>query len=87
MNFIESQPELMYLSTFIFGSGLSSWEVADPFGLATSPLTPLAHKRLARSGHLQAFVQRLGETEMSDSDPRTDPVERGPLGPCSSDVA
>ena len=80
VNFIESQPELMYLSTFIFGSGLSSWEVADPFGLATSPLTPLAHKRLAKSGRLQAFVQRLDETATSDSDPRTDPVEEALSG-------
>lgn len=75
VNFIERQPELMYLSTFIFGSGLSGWEVADPFGLPTSPLTGLAHKRLAKSSHLRSFVQRLAEDSSEETETRRDPVE------------
>lgn len=74
VNFIERNPEVMYLSTFIFGHGLSGWEVADPFGLPTSPLTALAHKRLPRSKHLRAVVQRLSEDHREDQ-PERDPVE------------
>ncbi|MGM9319285.1 hypothetical protein [Deinococcus aquaticus] len=74
VNFIEREPEVMYLSTFIFGHGLSGWEVADPFGLPTSPLTALAHKRLTTSRSLRAFVQRLSE-ESAEADPQRDPVE------------
>ncbi|GAA5504050.1 hypothetical protein Dxin01_03818 [Deinococcus xinjiangensis] len=75
VTFIERQPELMYLSTFIFGHGLSSWEVADPFGLPTSPLSSLAHKRLTQSAPLRAFVQRLAEEEVSTGAPPFDPME------------
>jgi len=77
VTFIEQQPELMYLSTFIFGHGLSGWEVADPFGLPTSPLTALAHKRLTKSTLLRNFVQRLTEEGSEDEEtaPQHDPVE------------
>lgn len=60
VNFIEEQPELMFLSTFVFGDGPAAWEVADPFGLPTSPLTALAHQRLRRSKGLAQLVERLG---------------------------
>lgn len=75
VNFIEEKPELMYLSTFIFGSGLSGWEVADPFGLPTSPLTNLAHKRLAKSSLLRSFVQRLAEDGSEATQAGHDPVK------------
>lgn len=75
VNFIEREPEVMYLSTFIFGHGLSGWEVADPFGLPTSPLTALAHKRLTGSKHLRTYVQRLAEEGSEDVDASHDPVE------------
>jgi hypothetical protein len=75
VNFIEQQPELMYLSTFIFGHGLSGWEVADPFGLPTSPLTSLAHKRLTQSSHLRGFVQRLAEESGAETPTTADPLE------------
>lgn len=77
VNFIEQRPEVMYLSTFLFGQGLSGWEVADPFGLPTSPLTSLAHKRLAGSPLLRGAVQRLAEDD-GDRDRAAstrDPVE------------
>ncbi|PTA66920.1 hypothetical protein [Deinococcus arcticus] len=74
VNFIEREPEVMYLSTFIFGHGLSGWEVADPFGLPTSPLTALAHRRLTTSKHLRTFVQHLSE-ERGAADTQHDPFE------------
>lgn len=75
VNFIEQEPEVMYLSTFIFGQGLSGWEVADPFGLPTSPLTALAHKRLAKSKGLRSRVQRLAEEGTEEREASRDPVE------------
>ncbi|GGS05715.1 hypothetical protein [Deinococcus sedimenti] len=75
VNFIEREPEVMYLSTFIFGHGLSGWEVADPFGLPTSPLTALAHRRLAASKHLRAAVQRLSAESPEADRAQHDPVE------------
>ena len=62
VNFIEERPELMFLSTFVFGDGPGAWEVADPFGLPTSPLTALAHQRMRRSKGLAQLVERLGVT-------------------------
>lgn len=77
VNFIEEQPELMFLSTFVFGSGPGAWEVADPFGLPTSPLTALAHQRRRRSQGLAQLVERLGGTDTAqDSSTPEDPTER-----------
>ncbi|QFP75010.1 hypothetical protein [Deinococcus sp. AJ005] len=75
VNFIEERPELMFLSTFVFGDGPGAWEVADPFGLPTSPLTALAHQRIRHSKGLAQLVERLGAVAAEKPAPARDPVE------------
>jgi hypothetical protein len=80
VNFIEDQPELMFLSTFVFGEGQGSWEVADPFGLPTSPLTALVHQQARRSPMLAQLAVRLAGEEQATAalvaDPQQEALER-----------
>ena len=80
VNFIEDQPELMFLFTFLFGEGQGSWEVADPFGLPTSPLTALVHQQARRSPRLAQLAARLDGEEHSSAelvaDPQLEALER-----------
>lgn len=76
VNFIENRPERMFLSTFVFGDGPGTWEVADPFGLPTSPLTALAHQRLRHSRGLAQLIERLGVAPAGEPGTSGDPTAR-----------
>ncbi|PYE54070.1 hypothetical protein [Deinococcus yavapaiensis] len=62
VNFIEDRPHLMFVSTYLyFEEGDQDWNVCDPFGLRTSPLTTVVKRRSRDSKNLAAFVERLHE--------------------------